>query len=67
VFAPCQRQRVDHALGGDRRLARSLQPAIKKGNVKAGVVCDERRIADERLAARRRPQQITVCRPEIGQ
>jgi hypothetical protein len=48
MLTPRQHQRVDHALGRNERLARSLQLGVEKGNVKARVVRDERRIADER-------------------
>jgi hypothetical protein len=42
------RRVVDHELGVDRRLGRSLQLGVEKGDVKARVVRDERWIADER-------------------
>jgi hypothetical protein len=43
MFAPRQHQRVNHALGSNRRLGRLLQLSIEKGNIKARVVRHERR------------------------
>ena len=47
VFAPRQHQRVHHALCRNWRPARALQLGVKKGNIKAGIVRHERRLADE--------------------
>ena len=38
MLAPRQHQGVNRALGRDRRLGRTLQLSIEKGNVKAGSV-----------------------------
>ena len=48
TFAPSDHQGVNDAIGGDWRLACALQLGVEKGDVKAGVVRHERRIADER-------------------
>jgi hypothetical protein len=47
MLAPSQHQRVGQALGGNRRLGYALQLGIEKGGVKAGIVGDDRCIADE--------------------
>src|SRR5215472_13364907 len=45
VLAPRQHEGVNEALGRNRRLGRALQLGIEKGDVKTGVVRDQRRIS----------------------
>lgn len=47
VTAPGKSERVDHPAGADRGMTAKTQLEVEKSEVEAGVVSDERRIADE--------------------
>jgi hypothetical protein len=47
MLAPRQHQGVNNALDHNRRLSRALQLGIEEDDIKARIVCHERRIVDE--------------------